>query len=238
MINAERVARDVIVIGGSAGAFPVMKGLLEVLPGSLPAAIGLVIHRSPYFESRLPSLLGSRSRLAVLEPRDGDPVRHGAVLLAPRDQHLVFEEDGVARLYRGPKEHLSRPAIDPLFRTAARSYGPRVAGVLLSGMNGDGVSGLIHIKARGGLSLVQSPAQAEYTVMPARAIEEDDVDAVVEVEALAGILTALAAGEAVAVPAPPTKDGARGRAPTRPAPGPGSPPGPGSRGARHGRRRP
>ena len=92
MINAERVARDVIVIGGSAGAFPVMKGLLEVLPGSLPAAIGLVIHRSPYFESRLPSLLGSRSRLAVLEPRDGDPVRHGAVLLAPRDQQAERSE--------------------------------------------------------------------------------------------------------------------------------------------------
>jgi chemotaxis response regulator CheB len=96
-----------VVIGGSAGAFQVMRGLLEALPPSLPAALALVIHRSPYFESRLASVLGTRSRLPVLEPRDGDPVRHGTVFIASRDQHLIFD-GGVVRLYRGPREHQAR----------------------------------------------------------------------------------------------------------------------------------
>jgi two-component system chemotaxis response regulator CheB len=135
--------------------------------------VGLVLHRSPYFESRLPSILGARSALRVVEPEDGDPVKRGDVLVAPRDQHMIFDGD-VVRIYRGPKEHMSRPAIDPLFRSAAWAFGPRVVGVLLSGMNADGVPGLIRIKARGGLSLVQSPAQTEYSVMPSRAIHEDD----------------------------------------------------------------
>jgi two-component system chemotaxis response regulator CheB len=194
MLNRERIARDVIVIGGSAGAFSLVRWLLEVLPASLPAAVSVVLHRSPYFESGLASVLGSRSPLTVVEPRDGDPVRHGTVFVAPRDRHLILD-GGVARLYRGPKEHHARPAIDPLFRTAARAFGRRVAGVLLSGMNADGVPGLIAIKTCGGLSLAQSPAQAEYAVMPARAIAEDDVDAVVPVETLGAILTALASGE-------------------------------------------
>jgi two-component system chemotaxis response regulator CheB len=149
MINAGRVMRDIIVIGGSAGAFAVMRALLEELPGSLPATVALVLHRSPDFQSGLPAVLGRRSALRVVEPGDGDPVERGTALVAPRDQHMIFE-GGVVRLYRGPREHLARPAIDPLFRTAARVYGERVAGVLLSGMNGDGVPGLIRIKAHGG----------------------------------------------------------------------------------------
>jgi two-component system chemotaxis response regulator CheB len=195
MLNAERVVRDVIVIGGSAGAFRVVKWLLEVVPGSLPAVVAVVLHRSPYFESRLPSVLGSRSPLTVIGPRDGESLRRGTVFVAPRDQHLIVD-GGVVRLHRGPKEHLSRPAIDPLFRTAARVYGRRVAGLLLSGMNGDGAPGLVQIKARGGLSLVQSPVQAEYSVMPMRAIAEDDVDAILPTEHLARAVVALAAGEA------------------------------------------
>jgi two-component system chemotaxis response regulator CheB len=195
MINAAGIPRDVIVIGGSAGAFQVMRAVLEALPASLPAVVAMVLHRSPYFESRLPSILGGRSKLPVVEPRDGDAVTRGTVLVAPRDQHLIFD-GGVVRLYRGPKEHHCRPAIDPLFRTAAKCYGRHVAGLLLSGMNGDGVPGLIRIKSGGGLSLVQSPAQAEHSVMPVRAIDEDHVDAILPVEALAAALTALAAGGA------------------------------------------
>jgi two-component system, chemotaxis family, protein-glutamate methylesterase/glutaminase len=195
MINAERVARDVIVIGGSAGALLPLLRLLEGLPRSLPATIAVVLHRSPFHETRLPWVLGRRTRLMVAEASDGDPLGHGMVYVAPRDQHMLVE-NGVLRLDRGAKEHRTRPAIDPLFRTAASVYGNRVVGVLLSGMGADGVSGLLHIKASEGLSLVQSPAEAEFSVMPMRAINEDDVDAVLRIEALPDVLLALATGDA------------------------------------------
>jgi two-component system chemotaxis response regulator CheB len=193
MINAERVARDLIVIGGSAGALIPLMQLLEGLPRSLPAAVAIVLHRSPFHETRLPWVLGRRTKLLVTEATEGDALGHGVVYLAPRDQHLLIE-DGVLRVDRSAKEHRTRPAIDPLFRTAAKHYGNRVVGVLLSGMGADGVSGLLHIKAAGGLSLVQSPAEAEFSVMPTRAINEDDVDAALPVDALAEALSVLAEG--------------------------------------------
>jgi two-component system chemotaxis response regulator CheB len=195
-INVELTARDVIVVGASAGGVQALIGLLERLPASLPAAVAVVLHRSPFHETRLPWILRRRTKLLVSEAEEGDPIVQGTVLIAPRDHHLLFE-DGIVRLDHGPKEHRTRPAIDPLFRTAAKAYGARVVGVLLSGMGGDGVSGLIHIKANGGLSLVQSPAEAEFSVMPVRAIREDDVDGVLRIDELATTLIALAAGETV-----------------------------------------
>jgi two-component system chemotaxis response regulator CheB len=103
-------------------------------------------------------------------------------------------EGGVVRLNRGPKEHRTRPAIDPLFRSASDAYGKRVVGVLLSGMGADGVSGLIRIKSNGGISLVQNPAEARFPPLPCNAIAEDDVDAVLTVTQLAGVLADLAWG--------------------------------------------
>ena len=201
MINAGRVKRDVIVIGGSAGSIQPLIDLLQRLPPDLPATVGIVLHRSPYYESQLPSVLGSRAMLSVLEPADGDPVLSGAVYVAPRDQHLVFE-DGIVRLNRAAREHHTRPAVDPLFRSAAARYGERVVGVLLSGMGADGVSGLIAIKKAGGLSLVQSPCEARFESMPATALAEDHVDAALAIEDLAAALTGLARGEAADVPRP------------------------------------
>lgn len=193
MINAERVPRDLIVIGGSAGSVVPVIRLLSALPGSIPAAIAVVVHRSPFHESQLSWVLSRRTRLSVTEPTEAEPLKHGVVYVAPRDQHMVVDH-GVIRLNRDAKEHRTRPAIDPLFRSAAASYGDRVAGVLLSGMGADGVSGLIHIKAAGGLSLVQSPGEAEFPIMPDRAIHEDDVDAVLPVDALAEALAVIASG--------------------------------------------
>src|SRR5262245_57383798 len=126
-----------------------------------------------------------------MEPEEGEPLARGAAYVAPRDHHMVFADHGLS-LNRGPKEHRTRPAIDPLFRSAAAMYGPRVIGVLLSGMGADGVSGLIAIKAGGGLSLVQSPAEAAFPSMIRHALAEDDVDAVLHLEALAETLIAVA----------------------------------------------
>jgi two-component system chemotaxis response regulator CheB len=196
VINEERIKRDVIVIGASAGGVEPLKELLQRLPPDLSATVAIVLHRSPYHETRLPSVLGRHALLSVLEPADRDPVLSGAVYVAPRDQHMIFE-DGVVRLSRGPREHHTRPAIDPLFRSAADRYGSRVVGVVLSGVGSDGVSGLIAIKKANGISLVQHPREAQFDVMPCRAIAEDDVDAMLTVTGLGRALAALARGEVV-----------------------------------------
>ena len=111
-------------------------------------------------------------------------------------------EDGVVRLNRGPKEHRTRPAIDPLFRSAAEAYGERVVGVLLSGFGDDGVPGLIEIKKAGGLSIVQDPKEALHASMPCTAIRDDDVDAVMKLGDLAAALVDLANGEMLDVKPP------------------------------------
>ena len=196
IINAQQLARDVIVIGASAGGVLVIKELLTALPGDLAATVLIVIHRSPFHETQLPHVLGLHAALVVREPEDGAPMKPGIVYVAPRDQHLLVH-DGFVRLDRGPKQHRTRPAIDPLFLSAAAIYGKRVIGVLLSGMGGDGVTGLIAIKHSGGVSLVQSPVEAQFPTMPSRAIKEDDVDAALPVADLARALPILVAGGAV-----------------------------------------
>ena len=201
MINADRIPRDVIVIGGSAGGVKPAMSILEQLPGHLPVFGGIVLHRSPFYETRLPQVLGRHSAFSVLEPVDGVAAQRGIVYVAPRDQHMFFE-DAVVRVDRGPKQHRTRPAIDPLFLSAAAVYGPRVVGVLLSGMGGDGVSGFLAIKAAGGITLVQAPDDAQFPTMPIRALNEDDVDAALPVEALSQVLAMLAVGGAVDAPSP------------------------------------
>ena len=195
-INAEGYARDVITIGASAGGVQALMQLLAKLPSDLPAVIGIVLHRSPFYETQLPVVLGRHAVIDVLEPADGTRLEHGTAYVAPRDTHLLFV-DGHARLHHGPKEHRTRPAADPLFRSAAAGYGPRVAGVVLTGLGSDGVPGLVAIKAAGGLSLVQDPREAMYPTMPSRAIAEDNVDASLSLDRLAVVLTALARGYAV-----------------------------------------
>jgi two-component system, chemotaxis family, protein-glutamate methylesterase/glutaminase len=139
--------------------------------------------------------------LEVHEPADGDPLRRGRIFIAPRDQHLLVV-GGHFRVARGPKEHFTRPAIDPLFSSAAAADGRQVAGVLLSGGGEDGVVGLVRIKRAGGISLVQAPAQAEHPFMPRNAIRYDQVDAALPVDQLARTLGELAEGKRIELPCP------------------------------------
>jgi two-component system chemotaxis response regulator CheB len=166
------------------------------MPGDLPAVVGIVLHRTPYHETQLPLVLGRHSALRTIEPDDGAELERRVVYVAPRDQHLLFEKDR-ARLSRGPREHMTRPAIDPLFRSAAKAYGPRVVGVLLTGFGGDGVPGMIEISNAGGLTLVQDPFEAAHPTMPRRAIAEDDVDVILPLDGIASVLVSLAQGHAV-----------------------------------------
>ena len=198
MINGGRIPRDFIGVGASAGGVEALIGLIGALPADLPGTVVVVIHRSPLFEGCLPTVLGRRARIQVLEAEHGARVERGRVYIAPRDHHLVVEGDRFL-LDRGPKQHFTRPAIDPLFRTAAHVYGARVTGVILSGNGGDGVSGLIAIKAAKGISLVQDPGEAAYPSMPRSALRYDDVDAILPLARIPEVLLQLCRGEPAAL---------------------------------------
>src|SRR5215469_14904789 len=194
IVNRERTVRDIFLLGASAGGIQALTGILKRLPATLPATVAIVLHRSPTFESELGWLLGRFSPLPVGEPADGDPIKQGQVYIAPRDVHMSMQDD-TWRLNRGPKVHFSRPAVDPLFMSAAANRGRRAVGVLLSGGGSDGVLGLLAIKAAGGLSIAQQPSEAQSPSMPRHAIDEDHVDAILRVEEIADLLLAMAVGE-------------------------------------------
>jgi two-component system chemotaxis response regulator CheB len=196
-MNESRVARDVVVLGGSAGALAALKTILGVLPARLPATLAIVMHRSATFESQLAALLGRICPLPVREPADGEAICSGHVYIAPRDVHMTVDRNHW-RLTRGPKLHWLRPAVDPLFTSAAAHYGKRVVGTLLSGGGWDGVSGLLAIKSAGGLSIAQDPTEAPYDSMPMHAILDDHVDSILRAAEIAAAIPALVKGQAYA----------------------------------------
>ncbi len=183
--------RDIIVIGASAGGIDALRTLLGGLPGDLEAAVFVVMHVAADSPGILPRILQESCPLPVEHARDGEEIRRGRVYVAPPDCHLLVERDRV-RVSRGPKENLCRPAIDPLFRSAAYVFGPRVVGVVLTGRLDDGTAGLWAVKRRGGAALVQDPEEATYPSMPRSAIRYVEVDEVVPVSALAPLLARLA----------------------------------------------
>lgn len=190
--------RDIVVIGGSAGALDATQRLLEQLHNDLPAAIFVVHHRSPEAPSVLDRILARHTGFYVSVAVDDTPFEHGRVYVASPDQHLVLERDRL-RTVRGPRENCSRPAIDPLFRSAAVTLTTRVIGVLLSGWLDDGVAGLVAIKRCGGCVLVHDPADAIAPAMPKAALDVlgDKADAVLEADKLGQRIN-----ELVALPAP------------------------------------
>jgi two-component system chemotaxis response regulator CheB len=195
-MNEQRIRRDIVTVGGSAGSVELVLDLFTRLPGRLDATFFIVIHRSPHFESQLRDLLQRRTDLAVREPKSEEPVLPGHLYLAPRDLHIRLRKGRIVP-DRGPKEHFTRPAVDPLFISAAEEYRERVVGVLLSGGGADGSSGLIAIKRTGGVGIVQDPAEAKHPSMPATGIARDDVEAVLKSRQIAQILVPLVGGQAV-----------------------------------------
>ncbi|HEX8272751.1 MAG TPA: chemotaxis protein CheB [Longimicrobiaceae bacterium] len=183
--------RDIIVVGASAGGIEALRALLGGLPGDLRASVFVVMHVAPDSPGILPRMLQDASPLPVEHARDGEPIEHGRVYVAPPDCHLLLERDRV-RLSRGPKENLSRPAIDPLFRSAAHVFGARVVGVVLTGRLDDGTAGLWAVKRRGGAAVVQDPDDATYPSMPRSAIRYVEVDEVGPAAALGPVLARLA----------------------------------------------
>jgi len=197
-INSERIARDVIVVGASAGGVRAVIEVLSRLPADLPAFIGVVIHRGADSKASWSDVLGMKTKLRVVEPTDGDSLTRGVVYIAPADCHMTFALERIA-MDRGAKEHRTRPAVDPLFTSAARAYGPRVVGVVLTGGGHDGMQGLLNITTVGGLSLVQKPSEAEHASMPEYALAHDHVSAALAVDEIGDALVLLARGREVTV---------------------------------------
>jgi len=184
----------IVLIGGSAGAIKALKVILPMLPSGFPAAILIVTHIGSQ-KSIVPDILGRCSAMPVRHATDGEPIIPGRVLVAPPDEHLTVEaKDGRAyvRLIHGPKENHCRPAIDPLFRSAASVFLENTIGVVLSGYLDDGTVGLQAIEACGGTAIVQDPIEAEALDMPASALEHVNVDRVLPVSKIGPALIELA----------------------------------------------
>lgn len=196
-VNAEGIKRDIIVIGASAGGVQALQRIFADFPADMPAAIGVVLHRGSQ-PSRLTQVLGRRSALPVVEPKHAMTLKPGTIYVSPADHHLLFQR-GSVDIQRGPREHSTRPSVDPLFRSAAESYGRRVVGLLLTGCGEDGVSGLIAVTEADGLTLAQDPEEAYMPYMPLNAIRFDEVAGLVSLDNAASILTSLAHGDHVQV---------------------------------------
>ena len=182
--------RDVIVMGASAGGLQALSRVVKQLPGDLKAAVFIVWHVSPHHRSILPEVLTAAGKLKAQHASDGERIENGKIYVAPPDHHLLVEA-GRVRLTIGPKENRFRPAVDSLFRSAAYAFGARVVGVVLTGGLDDGTAGLWAIKDRGGIAVVQDPAEAEQPSMPSSAVNNVEVDYCLPVSEIPQLLVRL-----------------------------------------------
>lgn len=181
---------DIVVIGASAGGVEALMTLVRALPADLPAAVFVVLHLPPDGESALPQILSRAGALPAAHSEDGEQIMRGRIYVAPPDHHLLVEQ-GFVRVMRGPRENRSRPAVDPLFRSAARAYGARVIAVVLSGMLDDGTGGLIAVTKRRGISIVQDPADTLFSGMAESAIKYDHPTYILPVSEIGPLLVRL-----------------------------------------------
>ena len=181
---------DIVVIGASAGGVEALVALVRALPADLQAAVFVVLHIPPQSSSMLPVILDRSGPLPAQHAQDGLPIECGQIYVAPPDHHLIVERDHV-RVVRGPRENRHRPAVDVLFRSAAWEYGSRVVGVVLTGTLDDGTAGLLAIKQRGGIAVVQHPDDALYPGMPRSALAHVEVDHSVPLREIGPLLATL-----------------------------------------------
>lgn len=190
MAETSGPTHDIIVIGGSTGGIEALTEIIRHLPENLSASLFVTVHLPPAVKSYLPGILARSGSLPARSPTDVEKIEKGVIYVAPPDRHLLID-DGHVKLSNGPRENRHRPAIDPMFRSAARSYGPRVVGVVLSGELDDGSSGLMAIDMRGGITIVQEPIEALASEMPKRAIRYAHPDHVLPTAEIARLLTTL-----------------------------------------------
>jgi two-component system chemotaxis response regulator CheB len=178
---------DIIVIGTSAGGIGALQEIFRGLPADLPASVFVVMHLTPHVPSLLPRILTNAGPLHAQAVTGPTKFRPGQIYVASPDHHLILDRT-IVTANRGPRENWNRPAVDVLFRSAARAHGPHVIGVVLTGFLDDGTAGLAAIKREGGLTVVQDPDQALFPDMPINAIQTVQVDHVVPLSQIAPTL--------------------------------------------------
>jgi two-component system chemotaxis response regulator CheB len=181
---------DIFAIGASSGGVEALSDLVAGLLQNLPASLFVVIHIPSESKSVLPQILSRSGPLRAAHAKDDEPIERGRIYVAPPDQHLLLRQ-GRIRLVRGPRENNHRPAIDPLFRSAARAYGNRAVGIVLSGARDDGAAGLIAIKKVGGIAIVQDPDEAIFPDMPRSALKAVTPDFCLPVKEIAKTIVTL-----------------------------------------------
>ncbi len=180
-------AIDAVVVGGSAGAIAALGEILPKLPPEFPPVL-VVVHLLPTMPSLLAELFARKCEMNVREAGSFEPIERGSIYFAPSDYHMLVTRDFRCALSIAPPENFSRPAIDPLFETAALVFGDRLAGVVLTGASSDGARGAVALHAAGGRSIVQEPDTAEVDFMPRAVIKK--VPSAMRLS-LAGIVTEL-----------------------------------------------
>jgi two-component system chemotaxis response regulator CheB len=183
--------KDIIVIGASSGGIDALKELFAALPRDLKASVFIALHVAPYSLGILPEILERAGSMPASNATDMEQIEPGRIYVAPPDFHLLVEPSGYVRVTRGPRENRFRPAIDPLFRSAAHAFGPRVVGVILTGWLDDGTAGLWAVKERGGTAIVQHPDDSYVPAMPLNAIKHVEVDHILPLKEIAPLLVRL-----------------------------------------------
>jgi two-component system chemotaxis response regulator CheB len=198
--------RDIIVIGASMGGIEALSSLVRQLPADLPASVLIVQHTWPESPGYLAQIISRNAALPAVTAANGMRAERGRIYVAPPNRHLLLTADGICVTF-GPRENRSRPAIDPLFRTAAVNFGSRVIGVVLTGLLGDGVAGLLGIQRCGGVCVVQAPSDAAHPEMPTRALAAVPNAHQVAIDQIGSLLTRLSREEAP--PSPPVPNALR-----------------------------
>jgi two-component system, chemotaxis family, protein-glutamate methylesterase/glutaminase len=185
-------AKDIIVVGASVGGIEALRAIAGGLPKEFPASVFVVLHTSPEAPGILAEIINRAGALPAAYAADEERIQPGRIYVAPPARHLIIEPNRL-RLTRGPKENRFRPAVDPLFRSAAQVYGPRVIGVILTGYLDDGTAGLWAVKQLGGTAIVQDPREALAPSMPASAFRQVRVDYCLPIAEIAPLLVSLTA---------------------------------------------
>jgi two-component system chemotaxis response regulator CheB len=181
----------IVVVGGSAGGIDAVGAIVAGLGPDFPAPICVVIHVGQDSPGLIPAIIANAGPLPASLATDGARLQPGRIYIAPAGHHLLVEP-GRLLLTRGPRENGFRPAVDPLFRSAAQVYGPGAIAVLVSGSLDDGTAGLQAIKRLGGVALVQDPRDAAYRSMPENAIRHVVIDRIARAAELGAVLDEVA----------------------------------------------